>query len=532
MSETFGPYDVIARVAAGSTGIVYRVHHRELDRDAAVKELSVALRGVPGLVERMRVEAETLASLDSEHIVKIYDFVEESDRVWIAEQWVDGASLEKILTTSGSLSAEQAVGVIHGALSGLAYAHDQNIVHRDIAPTNILADANGTSMLVDFGLAAPVGELTAEGTPAFMSPEAARGAPVSKASDVYSAAAVLFALLAGRPPFSGSDPAAVVRQHAEAAAPALDGHGEDLKAVVARALDKDPANRPPDAAAFLAALEQAAERRFGAGWLARASIAPLVATATAAGVAGVTAGAGASATQTVLVDSASVATGSGGSGAALATSAPRKILGLGLKKAVAVGVATVVVVGAAIAGATAYSNHQDQVQADKAAAKKAAAKKAQIAAFAANAPDGEWAVTSKVISTDFDDESVGDTQKVTWTFVSTCAGLSCSGTIKSDSGKSWAYTWDGTSVTREQPADETYKGPCVDDVTGEESPGTSAVATFVTLLGPITVHETSAEGAPTSMTGMVTGTESYSDYVDCETSKPRVSENKLVLKRK
>ncbi|MCW2747813.1 MAG: hypothetical protein JWP10_955, partial [Nocardioidaceae bacterium] len=322
MTTFFGPYEVVAEVASGSTGTVFRVRHTELDREAAVKELSPELRDVPGFVERMRAEGETLASLDNEHIVKVYDFVEEPDKVWIAEQWIDGLSLEKLLVSQGPLTAEQSVGVIRGALIGLAYAHDRDLVHRDIAPNNILADQDGTSMLVDFGLAAPVGGISALGTPAYLSPEAARGEPVTKPSDVYSAAAVLFALLNGTPPFLGADPAAVVKQHAESVAPALTGHGPEFQAVIARSLDKNPANRPPDAAALLTELEDAAETRFGAGWLARASIAGLVAAATGVGVAttsgtAVTASVGAA--ETATVDTATLST---------STAVPRKILGM------------------------------------------------------------------------------------------------------------------------------------------------------------------------------------------------------------
>ena len=272
MVMSFGAYEVVSEVASGSTGKVYRVRHTDLGREAAVKELSPALRNVPGLLDRLRAEAEVLASLDHEHIVKVYDYVEEPDRAWIVEQWVDGASLEQILKTSGKLTAEQAVGVVRGALMGLAYAHDKNMVHRDIAPTNIVADTVGTSMLVDFGLAAPAGGTGSLGTPAFMSPEAATGQPVIKASDVYSAGAVLYALLSGTAPFTGPNPDAVIAQHATDPAPALDGQGPELAAVVAKALSKDPAARPSDARALLAELEEAATSRFGAGWLAKASI--------------------------------------------------------------------------------------------------------------------------------------------------------------------------------------------------------------------------------------------------------------------
>jgi tRNA A-37 threonylcarbamoyl transferase component Bud32 len=538
MSRSFGSYEVVALVAEGSTATVYRARHVELDRDAAIKELSPALHDVPGLIERMRAEAETLAGLDDEHIVRVYEFVEEPDRVWIAEQWVEGAPLDAILAARGSMTPEQSVGVIRGALMGLTHAHGKGLVHRDVAPTNILADRAGTSMLVDFGLAAPVGGTTALGTPAYMSPEAARGEPTTKQSDVYSAAAVLFALLTGRPPFPGADAATVVRQHAQAPAPSLEGHGPELRSVLTRAMDKSAVNRPADAAAFLAELERAAEARFGAGWLARASIASLVAT-TAAGTAtaaGVAAGGSAAtgAAPTVVVDAAAMSSGGGGGTAtAVATSAPRKLLGLGVKQAVAASVATVVVVGAAIVGANAYSEHQDQVKADKAAAKILAAKKAEAAkvkAFADAAPDGPWTLTSTIISSEFDGEKPGQKDTFTWTFDSTCAGYSCSGGISSSSGRQYKYTWNGKILTVSPPAKLVQKETCVDPVTGQETPGSSATATFVLSYTPFVADATA--GAATTLTGTNQVTKSFSNYVNCDKTDPLKSKNKFVLTKK
>ncbi len=110
----FGPYEVLERVAAGSTGTVYRARHAELDRVAAIKELSPQMRALPGLLERFRGEAEILGGLDHPNIVAVYDYVEEPDRAWIAEEWVSGASLQAILNSQGRLSAEQSLGVLRG----------------------------------------------------------------------------------------------------------------------------------------------------------------------------------------------------------------------------------------------------------------------------------------------------------------------------------------------------------------------------------------------------------------------------------
>ncbi|PZS18884.1 MAG: hypothetical protein DLM57_05130 [Pseudonocardiales bacterium] len=325
----FGSYEVLETVAVGSTGTVYRARHREIGRLAAIKELSRQLLAVPGLLERFRAEAQTLASLDDEHVVAVFDFVEEPARVWIAEEWVDGVTVAALLASSGRLSAEQSLGVLRGALLGLAHAHERDLVHRDFAPANILADRGGTSKLVDFGLAAPVGGTGVCGTPAFMSPEACRGAAVGKASDVYSAAAVLFHLLSGRVPFPAPTADAVLQAHLAQAPPALAGHGPALGELVAQSMAKDPAARPADARAFLDRLEYAAGKRYGPDWLARSSIAGLVTAAgtgaavLAAGSAGTAAGTAASTAATVFTDAATTtgtaATAATGTAATAAT---------------------------------------------------------------------------------------------------------------------------------------------------------------------------------------------------------------------
>jgi hypothetical protein len=365
--ESFGAYEVVARVAQGSTGVVYRARHVDLGRVAAVKVLSAALREVPGQLERMRAEAALLAGLDDPHIVEVYDFVEDPERVWIAEQWVEGASLERILSSHGRLSPEQSLGVVRGALMGLAYAHDRDLVHRDFSTGNVLADMAGTSMLVDFGLAAPVGGSGVLGTPAFLSPEVVRGEAAGKPSDVYSAAAVTFTLLTGQPPFPAGDVSAVLRAHLTTPAPLLEGFGGDLQDLLQRAMAKDPARRPPDAAAFLAELETAARRRFGAGWLERASIAGVVGSvvglgAIAAGstsTAGAAGVAGAPVAETVVVDTDTLTSASTGSGARAVGKGVGRVAGRSRNVLIALGTAAALFVVGGVAIAVNHASKND-----------------------------------------------------------------------------------------------------------------------------------------------------------------------------
>lgn len=214
----------------------------------------------------------------------------------------------------------------------LDYAHQRQIVHGDMSPGNLIIDRSGTTKLIDFGLATRVRETGVSGTPAYPSPEVASGEPLTPATDVYSAAAVLFHLLSGHPVFRGTDPVSVIRAHRNEKPPALEGHGQRLKDLLARALEKDPVLRPADAGAFLTELEADATERFGGAWRSKASVASLVA-ATGAGAAGgmaatVTAGGAADTTAasipTTITGEASADTGAG-SPVAHAANAGRRI---------------------------------------------------------------------------------------------------------------------------------------------------------------------------------------------------------------
>ena len=200
---TIGQYEVLGRVAGGSTALLWKARDPQLGREVAIKQVA---GDFARLREQWRAEARTLASFDSPNIVAVYDYLEDAESAYIVEEWVDGASLGALLATGARLTGQQAVGILRGALMGLAYAHARGIVHRDIAPGNILIDQAGTSKLVDFGLASTTGSLGSSGARAYLSPEALAGQPVTPRSDVYSAAALLAHLLRGRPttPPSGS----------------------------------------------------------------------------------------------------------------------------------------------------------------------------------------------------------------------------------------------------------------------------------------------------------------------------------------
>ena len=468
-----------------------------------------------------------LASLDDEHIVAVFDFVEEPDRVWIAEEWVDGVTIAALLAAFGRLTAEQSLGVLRGALLGLAHAHDRNLVHRDFSPANILADRAGTSKLVDFGLAAPVGGTGVCGTPTYMSPEAARGAPVGKSSDVYSAAAVLFSLLSGRLPFPAPSAAAMLHAHLEQSPPALSGHGPAMAELVAQAMAKDPAARPPDARAFLARLEEAARQRYGADWLERASIAGLVSAAGAGAAAVVavtsTAGAAGSAASAAQPAATAFVTAQAATGAAVTTArrASRILSSGGMIGAGSLSCRSIAIAATALSGNDPVKGKPDSVLAGQGPTTGGAASNAVSSpstsptiapTLSELAPNGKYRITTVITSTNIPGEKVGPTGTRIWTMTFTCRARSCSGTVSSTSGRHFTATFDGTVLTAKYR--DVFSGPCVytdGAQKGQTVPGTLAsVATSVTFT--LTVSKTSAgpspaAGVPVRFTGSGAGTQ-------------------------
>ena len=283
-----GGYQLVAEQAPG----LWRGYDAGLDRSVAVKEV---LLSEVGTAERLRQEAHTLAGLVHPQLVGVIDLVEDDDRLWLVEEWVEGLTLAEVIAREGRLTAVQGVGVVRGALLGLAYTHERGVVHGDVAPTNILLDMTGTSRLLDFGLARPAGDAGVEGTPGYLSPEAAHGRALVAASDVYSAAAVLAFLLRGRPLYGGSTPTEVLAAQFAPGQPDLKEVPAPLRPLLRAALSQLPEQRPVDAASFLAELEVAAEESFGAGWLARAGLAGVVSAALGAGAAAEVSGGAASA---------------------------------------------------------------------------------------------------------------------------------------------------------------------------------------------------------------------------------------------
>jgi serine/threonine protein kinase len=264
-----GNYEILATVARGGMGVVYKARQISLNRTVALKMILPGQLGSLGSVERFRIEAESAAKLDHPGIVSVYDHGEQQGQHYIAMAWVEGENLAS-RTKRGPLPVEETVRIVRDAALAIEHAHERGIVHRDLKPANVLIDPTGRVQVTDFGLARRIerldgltlaGEIV--GTPAYMSPEQAAGRvdQVGPSSDVYALGAVLYFLLTGHPPFEGSNPLEVIRRVCdEVPSPPQQIRANvsaEVGAICLRCLEKDPVRRYPSAAALAADLDRA-----------------------------------------------------------------------------------------------------------------------------------------------------------------------------------------------------------------------------------------------------------------------------------
>jgi eukaryotic-like serine/threonine-protein kinase len=264
-------YEIVDRLAEGAMGVVYRGVRLKLDRAVAIKVMHHALPDFGDARKRFEREAQLMARLEHPHCVSIIDYGVHKGKPYVVMQLVSGRDLADVLAEQRRFDPQRAADVICQVLSGLAHAHEQNIIHRDIKPANIMitpkAPLGVHAQILDFGLARMLGSSTstsngvAVGSPSYMAPEQCRGDELDARVDIYACGVVLFEMLTGRRPFIADEPIALIQKHLEEPPPRLadvtPGDYGTLEAVVARALAKAPQDRYPSAVAMAEALTAA-----------------------------------------------------------------------------------------------------------------------------------------------------------------------------------------------------------------------------------------------------------------------------------
>jgi serine/threonine protein kinase len=219
MFGRLGRYDIERVIGHGGMGIVLKAHDSELNRPIAIKLLAGHLAHVGAARERFAREGRAAAAVVHEHVVAIYN-VESNERVpYLVMQYVPGRSLQARVDEDGPLGTEEILRIGMQAASGLAAAHRQGLVHRDVKPSNILLeDTVERAVLTDFGLARTFDDASLThtgilaGTPHYMSPEQATGEPIDQRSDLFSLGAVLYFMATGHPPFRAASAMAVLHR--------------------------------------------------------------------------------------------------------------------------------------------------------------------------------------------------------------------------------------------------------------------------------------------------------------------------------
>jgi serine/threonine-protein kinase len=260
-----GRYRLDERIAGGGMGDVWRGTDEVLGRTVAVKILLPALLDEPGFAERFRGEARTMATINHPGVVDVYDYGSDQQLAFLVMEYVEGDALSRTLSRVGRLTPARTMALVAQAADALQAAHENGIVHRDVKPGNLLVRPNGTLVLTDFGIArsALVGQLTAAGsvlgTASYISPEQAAGDVATSASDVYALGVVAYQCLSGHRPFDGATPIEIAMKHVRDTPRPLPGDiPPPVRAIVERALAKDPSARWPSASAMAAVARQAA----------------------------------------------------------------------------------------------------------------------------------------------------------------------------------------------------------------------------------------------------------------------------------
>ncbi|CAM5408872.1 non-specific serine/threonine protein kinase OS=Streptomyces cyaneofuscatus OX=66883 GN=G3I52_09475 PE=4 SV=1 [Streptomyces cyaneofuscatus] len=250
-----GRYRLISPIGRGGMGEVWRAADEVLGRAVAVK-LLLGDQADASSTARFRLEAQTAARLSHPHLVAVFDFGAWEDRFFLVMELVEGQSLGDLLAAQERVHPEQVARIAGEAAAGLAAAHRQGIVHRDIKPGNLMLDADGSVKIGDFGIAQfvddPSTALTTAGhivgTSLYLAPERALGRTADSASDMYSLGCVVYQLLLGQPPFKSDTATATLYQHVDTPPVPLRQRGVDISAAfdsyLLGLLAKKPEERP------------------------------------------------------------------------------------------------------------------------------------------------------------------------------------------------------------------------------------------------------------------------------------------------
>lgn len=265
--KDLGRYHIIEQLGEGGMAAVYKAFDTRLERFVAIKVITFGQYDKEMFLLRFEREAKALARLSHPNIVKVHDYGEEGGLPYLVMEYLPGGTLKSKL--GKPMPWHEAIQLILPIAQALGYAHNLNIVHRDVKPANILLNESGQPMLTDFGIAKILesdsqlqltGTGVGIGTPEYMAPEQGQGLPVDRRADIYALGVVFYELITGRRPFQADTPMAVVIKHITEPLPRpqtfVPEIPVEIENIIFKALAKKPEDRYQDMASFAKALEK------------------------------------------------------------------------------------------------------------------------------------------------------------------------------------------------------------------------------------------------------------------------------------
>jgi len=215
-----GRYEILEKIGSGGMSVVYKAKCHTLNRLVAIKVLKEEFASDENFVSKFKMEAQAAARLSHPNIVNVYDVVDEENLHYIVMELIEGITLKSYIEKKKLLDSKEAIGIAIQVAQGIAAAHEQHIIHRDIKPQNMIISKDGKVKVADFGIARAVSSQTvnssaAVGSVHYISPEQARGGYCDERSDIYSFGITLYEMVTGRVPFEGDNTVAVALAHLE-----------------------------------------------------------------------------------------------------------------------------------------------------------------------------------------------------------------------------------------------------------------------------------------------------------------------------
>ncbi|MBD3344676.1 MAG: protein kinase [Chitinivibrionales bacterium] len=253
MPERIGHYKILGMLGMGGMGAIYKAEQEPLNRIVAMKVLLPVTSKSEESMMRFEIEAKAISMLQHQNIINIYEYGIENTYRYFAMQYVDGKNLAQRIAERKSMPYSDIIDISKQICRALRYAHEKNVIHRDIKPQNVLIDKSGTVLLSDFGIAKIFTHNTitmtgvAVGTPEYMSPEQAEGKTPDVQTDIYSLGIVMYEMVTGLPPFTGDNAVAIAYKQVHELPPPPSAKRKDipkrLELIILKALKKDKKER-------------------------------------------------------------------------------------------------------------------------------------------------------------------------------------------------------------------------------------------------------------------------------------------------